>query len=357
MSAVCLKAEHPNLFGGRLMAVTEGPRARPTLEQVAELSGFSRATVSRVVNGTRRVAPEIQEVVQKAIAELHYVPNPAARSLATQRTDCYAFVITEAESRFFSDDEFFPRLVKGLADELERSGKQLILMLAHDPSSYARIEKYALAGHLDGVILGSMHGADPLPRELARVGVPVVVSGRPLGEHDVPYVDVDHRSAVREAVNYLLDSGRRSIATIAGPQDMVGGIERLDGYREALKAAQMLPVTAYGDFTRASGAQAMRELLDHETRIDAVFVASDLMADGAMRVIREAGLRIPEDIAVVGFDDIELAPFSEPPLTTVHQPVAELGAELARKVMALQAGKEVEKATIVPTRLVRRASA
>ena len=321
------------------------------------MSGFSRATVSRVVNGTRRVAPEIQEVIQKAIRELNYVPNPAARSLATQRTDCYAFVITEAESRFFSDDEFFPRLVKGLGDELELAGKQLILMLAHDPSGYARIEKYAVGGHLDGVILASMHGADPLPAALARVGVPVVLSGRPLGEYDVPYVDVDHRPAVRDAVNYLISSGRRSIATITGPQDMVGGIERLAGYQDGLAAAGKEPVMAYGDCTRASGESAMRDLLAKAPGIDAVFVASDLMADGALRVIREAGLRIPTDIAVVGFDDIALAEQSEPPLTTVHQPVAELGAELARKVLALQAGRSVEQATIVPTHLVRRASA
>ena len=336
--------------------MTQGPRARPTLEQVAELAGYSRATVSRVVNGTRRVAPEIQEAIQAAIHELNYVPNPAARSLATQRTDCYAFVITEVESRFFSD-EFFPRLLKGLGDELERAGKQLILMLAHDPSGYAGIEKYAVGGHLDGVILASMHGADPLPARLARAGVPVVLSGRPLGDFDVPYVDVDHRASVREAVTYLISSGRRSIATIAGPQDMVGGIERLDGYREALDAAGMLPTMEYGEFTRASGESAMRRLLSDAPSIDAVFVASDLMAAGAMSVIREAGLRIPEDIAIIGYDDIDLAQHCDPPLTTVRQPVAEMGAELARKVIALQAGRTVEAATIMATHLVRRESA
>jgi DNA-binding LacI/PurR family transcriptional regulator len=323
---------------------------------VAELAGYSRATVSRVVNGTRRVAPEIRDAVQNAIRELNYVPNPAARSLATQRTDCYAFVITEVESRFFSD-EFFPRLLKGLGDELERAGKQLILMIAHDPRDYAGIEKYAVGGHLDGVILASMHGADPLPARLTRAGVPVVLSGRPLGDFDVPYVDVDHRSSVRAAVEYLIESGRRSIATIAGPQDMVGGIERLDGYQQALAAAGMPTAVAYGEFTRASGERAMRELLERERGFDAVFVASDLMAAGAMSVIREAGLRIPEDVAVVGYDDIDLAQHCDPPLTTVHQPVAEMGAELARKVIALQAGEVVEAATIMATRLVRRQSA
>lgn len=337
--------------------MTDGARTRPTLEQVAELSGYSRATVSRVVNGTRRVAPEIQEVVQKAIRELNYVPNPAARSLATQRTDCYAFVITEAESRFFSDDEFFPRLVKGVGDELERAGKQLILVLAHDPSGYARLEKYAVGGHLDGVILGSMHGTDPLPTALARVGVPVVLSGRPLAESDVPYVDVDHRHSVREAVEYLIQSGRRSIATIAGPQDMVGGIERLDGYNEAIAAAGRQPVVTYGEFTRSSGVVAMRELLAIAPETDAVFVASDLMADGAMQVIRESGRRIPGDIAIIGFDDMELAKHSDPPLTTIHQPVLEIGAALARTVLALQAGKAVDHVTVVPTRLVHRQSA
>lgn len=340
------------------MAVTQDARTtRPTLEQVAALSGFSRATVSRVVNGERNVAPEIQEIVLKAVRELNYVPNPAARSLARQRTDCYAFVVSEAETRFFSDDQFFPELVKGLGDELEAAGKQLILMIAHDPASYERIERYAVGGHLDGVILASMHGVDPLPLALERVGVPVVISGRPLGTHDIPYVDVDHRRAVHEAVDYLVDSGRRAIATIAGPQDMIAGIQRLDGYREAVSVAFMRPVIAYGDFTRASGVTAMRELLDTNPEIDAVFVASDLMADGAMQVIRDAGLRIPEDVAVVGFDDIELAQHTQPALTTVRQPIRELGAELARKVIALQSGADVETATIVATNLVRRQSA
>lgn len=295
--------------------------------------------------------------MKNAIRELNYVPNPAARSLATQRTDCYAFIITEAESRFFSDDEFFPRLVKGVGDELERAGKQLILVLAHDPAGYARLEKYAVGGHLDGVILGSMHGADPLPAALARVGVPVVLSGRPLGNSDIPYVDVDHSSGVRKAVEYLIQSGRRAVATIAGPQDMVAGLERLDGYHEAIAAAGMQPIVTYGEFTRTSGVVAMRELLALAPEIDAVFVASDLMADGAMQVIREAGRRIPEDIAVIGFDDMELAKHSDPPLTTIHQPVFEIGAALARTVLAHQAGKAVESATIVATRLVFRESA
>src|SRR5689334_5593925 len=214
-------------------------RERPTLEAVARRAGVSRATVSRVVNGSTSVAASIREAVNRAVEELGYVPNQAARSLVTQRTESIALILPETASRVFSDDLFFPAIIRGVGAELEAANKQLVLMMAGSAASHDRVERYAMAGHVDGVMFASMHGADPLPGSLARLGIPVVCSGRPMTPtvSEVPYVDVDHVGGVEAAVRHLLGLGRRRIATIAGPQDMIAGIDRLAGYTSAVAAA------------------------------------------------------------------------------------------------------------------------
>ncbi|CCH21614.1 LacI family DNA-binding transcriptional regulator [Micromonospora lupini] len=330
---------------------------RPTLEAVAARAGVSRATVSRVVNGSTTVAEPIREAVNRAVAELGYVPNLAARSLVTQRTDSIALVMPEAATRVFSDDQVFPGIIRGVSQELEAADKQLVLMLAGSPAGHQRVERYTTGRHVDGVLFASLHGADPLPGTLARLGIPVVVSGRPLGDAPVPYVDVDHVGGVTAAVRHLIDGGRRRIATIAGPQDMVAGIERLIGYRETVAAAGLPELIAVGDFTRESGAAAMDRLLTDHPDLDGVFAASDLMAHAALRTLRAAGRRVPEDVAVIGFDDIETAAYTEPPLTTVRQPIVELGRRMTQQLLRLAAGETIEPAVMLPTELIFRASA
>ncbi|MCO1596558.1 LacI family transcriptional regulator [Micromonospora sp. RHAY321] len=330
---------------------------RPTLEAVAARAGVSRATVSRVVNGSTTVAEPIREAVNRAVAELGYVPNLAARSLVTQRTDSIALVMPEAATRVFSDDQVFPGIIRGVSQELEAADKQLVLMLAGSPAGHDRVERFTTGRHVDGVLFASLHGADPLPGTLARLGIPVVCSGRPLGDVPVPYVDVDHVGGVTAAVRHLIDSGRRRIASIAGPQDMVAGIERLAGYRSTVAAAGLPELVAVGDFTRESGAAAMHRLLTEHPDLDAVFAASDLMAHAALRTLREAGRRVPEDVAVVGFDDIETAAYTEPPLTTVRQPIVEIGRRMTRQLLRLAAGESIEPAVMLPTELILRDSA
>ncbi|GIJ21682.1 LacI family DNA-binding transcriptional regulator [Micromonospora lutea] len=330
---------------------------RPTLEAVARRAGVSRATVSRVVNGSTTVAEPIQEAVRQAVAELGYVPNLAARTLVTQRTDSIALVMPEEATRVFSDDQVFPGIIRGAAQELEAADKQLVLMLAGSPAGHERVARYTTGRHVDGVLFASLHGADPLPARLAALGIPVVCSGRPLDGADVPYIDVDQVGGVTRAVRHLIDSGRRRIATIAGPQDMVAGIERLAGYRDTVTAAGLPEMVAVGDFTRESGAAAMRELLAAHPDLDAVFAASDLMAHAALRTLREAGRRVPDDVAVIGFDDIETAAYTDPPLTTVRQPIVELGRQGTRLLLRLAAGEQVEPALILPTELIIRDSA
>jgi len=334
-------------------------RERPTLEAVARRAGVSRATVSRVVNGSTTVAVAIRDAVNVAVRELGYVPNQAARSLVTQRTESIALILPETANRVFSDDLFFPAVIRGVSVELEAADKQLVLMLAGSAAGHHRVQRYAMAGHVDGVMFASMHGADPLPGALARIGIPVVCSGRPMAPPPtpIPYVDVDHVGGVSEAVALLLEKGRRRIATIAGPQDMVAGVDRLTGFRAALARAGLTGHEVLGDFTRESGVRAMRRLLGEDPALDAVFVASDMMAHGALRALKDAGRRVPQDVSVIGFDDFEISRYSDPPLTTVRQPIADIGRTMAGQMLGLVDEKrDVPQKVVLPTELVVRES-
>lgn len=333
---------------------------RPTLEAVAARAGVSRATVSRVVNGSATVTPEIRRVVEHAIKELGYVPNSAARSLVTRQTNSFALVVSEPPTRVFSDDPMFSTVIRSASIALEEADKQVVLMLAGSPSGHARVERYVGGGHVDGVMLLSMHGADPLPYALSRMAVPMVSYGRPAVPIDLPFVDNDNVGGAAIAVRHLIETGRRRIATIAGPPDMIAGEDRLAGYRQVVQGSDRRSLIAIGDFTRESGFVAMRQLLEDDPALDAVFVASDLMAIGALKALRAAGRQVPDDVAVIGFDDIESAAFSEPPLTTMRQPIPLQAAEMVKLLLALADGADLrggDRHTILPSDLIIRESA
>jgi DNA-binding LacI/PurR family transcriptional regulator len=331
----------------------------PTLEEVAALAGVSRATVSRVVNGSPKVSPAVRAQVERAVAKLGYVPNRAARSLVTRRADSVALVVSEPHTRFLSEP-FFAGTVRGVSAALADTGVQLLLLIAHDLPDRGRLERYVVGGHVDGVLLASLHGDDPLPGTLERAGVPAVLVGRPAGTGPASYVDADNRGGARQAVDHLVRRGRRRIATIAGPQDMGVGQDRLDGWRDGLRAAGLAadddPVEA-GDFTEEGGAAAMARLLARPGRpVDAVFAASDLMAAGALRALRAGGRRVPDDVAVVGFEDSAVARYAQPPLTTVRQPIEEMGRQATRLLLAKVAGEAAGMHLILDVELVVRAS-
>ncbi|MEV7010370.1 LacI family DNA-binding transcriptional regulator [Streptosporangium sp. NPDC051022] len=328
---------------------------RPTLEAVAARAGVSRSTVSRVVNGQPTVTPDIRDVVMRAVDELGYVPNGAARNLVTQRTDSVALVVSESPNRLLSDDPTFATVIRAASLELEAAGRQAVLLLTGSSDSHARVEKYIAGGYVDGVMLVSSHGADLLPVALTRLRVPAVSYGRPTVPVAMPYVDNDNVSGAADAVRHLLERGRRRIATIAGPLDTIGGQDRLTGYRDVLRDSDRRSIVAVGDFTRESGAVAMRQLLADDPDLDAVFAANDLMAIGAMRALRLAGRRIPDDVAVVGYDDIEAAGYTDPPLTTVHSPHAEQAAATVRLLLNLFEEGRADS-VIMPTKLVVRHS-
>lgn len=330
---------------------------RPTLEAVAARAGVGRGTVSRVINGSTKVSDRARTAVQRAIEELGYVPNRAARTLVTRRTDTVALVVSESEERLW-DEPYFAGIIRGMSAGLADTGLQMILAIAQSATDHERLERYLTGHHVDGVMLISLHGDDPLPGRLEDSGVPTVLNGFPVGLRPVSYVDADNRGGARQAVEYLVGRGRRRIATITGAQDMAVGVDRLAGYREALRAAGLPEMVAVGDFSETSGTAGMRELLERAPDIDAVFAASDPMAVGAMRVLKERGRRIPTDVAVVGFDDSTIAQHADPPLTTVHQPVGEMGREMARLLVARIRGEDLpQPVAILDTRLVVRASA
>ncbi|SEG10992.1 DNA-binding transcriptional regulator, LacI/PurR family [Thermomonospora echinospora] len=331
-------------------------QARPTLEEVAALAGVGRGTVSRVINGSPKVSAQARQAVQAAIEELGYVPNRAARTLVTRRTDTVALVLSEGEQRLF-EEPYFADIIRGISSALNETGLQLMFTLAQTPRDHERLEQYLTGHHVDGVMMISLHAEDPLPGLLADHGVPTVLGGRPVGvgAERVSYVDADNEGGARKAVEYLVAQGRRRIATIAGPQDMGVGIDRLNGYRAALGDLPEQVVTA--DFSEAGGRAAMRELLARDPELDAVFVASDNMAMGALRTLREAGRRIPGDVAVIGFED-SAAQRAEPPLTSVHQPTERMGREMVQLLVARIRGERTEPTgVIVDTHLVVRDSA
>ncbi|MCQ4209063.1 MULTISPECIES: LacI family DNA-binding transcriptional regulator [Streptomyces] len=345
------------------MSTTGGGRRRPpTIHDVAREAGVSRGTVSRVLNGGHYVSPAAQEAVNAAIRKTGYVVNRHARSLITGRSDSVGFLLTEPQERFFEDPNFNV-LLRGCTSALAAHDIPLLLMIAGTPDERRRITRYITAGHVDGVLLVSSHSGDPVAAELREAGVPLVSCGKPIGPGSsaskVSYVAADDRDGARDMVRHLLSLGRRRVATVAGPLDLPGGVDRLAGYREVLAEAG-LPVDedliVSGDYSRAGGESAAARLLDRAPDFDAVFVASDLMAQGVMSALQKAGRRVPEDVAVGGFDDSPAALTTEPALTTIRQPWDRISAEMVRVLLA-QIGGEDPAAVILPTELVRRASA
>ncbi len=328
-----------------------------TIEEVAAAAGVSRSTVSRVVNGSTSVSPAALEAVNQAIAKLKYVPNRAARTLASRTTNAVALVVPEDPTRFFGDP-YFASVVGGIYSRLAATPYVLNVFLASDDQG-DKTTTYLRGGNVDGAMIVSHHARDSYVEQIAD-SVPVVFAGRPT-QPDVAsrsyYVDVDNVLGGRLGTQELIDAGRTRIATIAGPADMPPGVDRLIGFNAALADAGLEPSgCVVGDFSEQGGAAAMRELLAGGGAIDGVFVANDLMARGAMAVLSEAGLRVPGDVSVVGFDDSVVATQVTPQLSTVRQPSFQQGELMVDVLLGLLAGEGADRVTIVDPEMVTRDS-
>jgi LacI family transcriptional regulator len=332
----------------------------PTLEEVARLAGVSRSTVSRVINNHPSVRPETRERVWLAIRRSGYQPHAVARSLVTRRTQIIGMVIPETVTTLFTDP-FFPLLLRGATEACNAHHYQLLLTLFNDPAGQEEIYQRALRnGYLDGVIVASASQDEPLIPDLLHDRIPFVSVGRHPNER-VHYIDVDNVGGARMAVEHLIRLGHRRTATITGPLGMIAGQDRLEGYRQALQAHHV-PVEerliVEGDFTEGSGMVGMQGLLSASP--DAVFVASDIMAIGALKALRQAGRQVPHDVALIGFDDIPAASVIEPALTTVRQPIERMGSMAVDLLLSVLENPLEEEAPahriILPTELVVRAS-
>ncbi|MEV5311614.1 MULTISPECIES: LacI family DNA-binding transcriptional regulator [unclassified Streptomyces] len=338
---------------------------RPTLEEVAARAGVGRGTVSRVINGSPRVSDATRAAVEAAVAELGYVPNTAARALAANRTDAIALVVPEPETRFFAEP-YFSDMLRGVGAELSETEMQLLLIFAGSDRERQRLAQYLAAHRVDGVLLVSVHADDPLPDLLAQLEIPAVISGPRSAAETLPSVDSDNYGGARSAVEHLLSRGRRRVAHITGRLDVYGAQRRVDGYRDALADAGHRAdegLIEAGDFTEEGGRRAMAALLARHPDLDAVFAASDVTAAGARHALREAGRHIPDDVALVGYDDSAIARHLDPPLTSVRQPIEEMGrrmidlllTEIADRRPAASRGLE-RRQMVLATELVERAS-
>ncbi len=342
---------HPKSRG----AARRAQRRRPTIDDVAEIAGVSRGTVSRALNGGRYVSPSSLAAVERAVRDIGYTVNVNARSLVTNQSNTVAFVLSEAPEHLFNDPNLGVLLLactKALADH----DFSLILMIAESATARDRTLRYVRGGHVDGVLLISTHGGDPILSALEHSNVPAVACGRPL-DVAIPYVAADDREGARQLTRYLRDRGCERIGTIAGPQDTAGGIDRLAGFRDVLGRKAVKRQIAYAsDFGHAAGEAAMTELLERTPNLDGVFAASDQLASGALAALRRAGRRVPDDVAVGGFDDTSVAATTDPPLTTVRQPLDQVAKELVEVLLGL-VRRQPMSSRVLSTELVVRRSA
>ena len=328
------------------------------LVDIAKQAGVSRSTVSRVVNNHPNVSEDVRKRVQDVIHSTGYHPNVAARTLASQRSWMVGLVLPRSVSSFFADP-YFPRLTQGIAQACNQLNYTLGLFLISNKEDEDKIfPRVSRNGFLDGVLVQSGQFGDQLIDRLVSSKIPVVIVGRPFHAEGVSYIDVDNVKAAYTATNHFIQLGYQRIATITGTVDSTVCIDRLEGYKKALfdvGRAVDPSLIANGDFTEESGYAAMQKLLP--ARPEAVFVASDQMAIGAMRAAREAGHNIPADIAFIGFDDLPIATMPDPPLTTIRQPIIQFGMKAFSMLIDLiENGTKPAQSVIMDTELIIRGS-
>ena len=328
------------------------------LEQIAKLSGVSRSTVSRVINDDPRVSEDTRSRVSQVIQQLNYQPNAAARSLAGGHTAILGLVIPTGVSSVFSDP-YFPNLIRGISAASREQNYSVMLWLAEPDYERRTIMQVLMNGFIDGIIVSSFPIDETMVEALSKSGLPFILVGRDPSHPAVSYVDVENRRGAVEAVTHLIRMGRRRIAHISGPLNTVVGMDRRDGYLEALKTRGVIydpALNIEGNFSEEDGYSITKMLLPNHP--DAIFAASDAMALGSLRALREAGKRIPEDVAVIGFDDMPFSANAEPPLTTIRQPIQRTGRFAAQTLidMVQHPEDQLARRILLPTELVIRKS-
>ena len=331
--------------------------AKVTLKQISEMAQVSPATASRVLNDYPNVSSEIRRRVLDAVQETGYRPNPAARSLARGKSQVFGLIIPKSARNLFTDP-YFARLIEGVAEACKEYDYVLSLIVFHTIEDESRIVSRILRQQsLDGVIVTATQSDDSAVNQLLDANIPFVLVGRQKNQN-VSFVDSDNHAGAYMAVTHLASLGYQRIATITGPLNNLAAVQRKQGYLQALRDRGLSIEEALignGNFTETSGYVATQSLLPHKP--DAIFAASDTMALGAIRALTKAGLSVPQDIAIVGYDDLPPALAASPPLTTIRQPIRRAGRLAVETLVDLLAhGTEPTRRIILPTELIIRHS-
>lgn len=316
-----------------------------TIKDVARAAQVSVASVSRAMNNHESVSDAVRERVTAAARALHYVPHSAARSLITRRTQTIGVLLPDLHGEFFSE------LIRGIDQAARRAGMHMLVSSSHGDSDEAVAAIRTMRGRVDGLLIMSPHIDADVLREHLPETLPVVLMNTPVASGDYDAITIDNYWGAHAMVQHLVERGHRRIAMIAGPERNFDAQERLRGYRDALAACLPGSVEQViaGDFTEASGDRAGRELVAAGTLPDAVFAANDMMAIGCLFALNAAGIQVPRDIALAGFDDIPIARFVTPPLTTVRVRIADLGQQALDRLMAtLQPDTDTQPADLEP---------
>ncbi len=328
-----------------------------TLERIAELAGVSRSTVSRVLNDDPHVRESTRARVLEVVERERFEPNRAARELASGRAGMIGVVISVDLAHLFSDP-YFPLVLKGIHDAARSRDLVVSLWIVEEGDDPHAVNKIARGSMLDGAIVAAGATNDPTVAALRSTSKPFVLLGRPADDPTLSYVDVDNRAAAAAATAHLLGLGRRRIATIAGPRFSIAAIDRRAGYLDALTRVGIEPdpdLVFESDFSAASAVEGTRRLLEHEP--DAIVAANDVMAVATMTELAAMGRWVPDDVAVVGFDDLPIAARANPPLTTVRQPIGQLASEaLVALTELIHDPSSGPRQVVIPTELVVRAS-
>jgi LacI family transcriptional regulator len=325
-----------------------------TIKDVARAAKVSVATVSRALNGHDNVTEAVRSRVLAVAHELRYSPHHAARSLSSRRTHTIGVVLPDLHGEFFSE------LVRGIDQVARECGLHLLVSSYHGHPEEQASALRAMRGRVDGLLVMSPHAGDivSLSENLAALPA-VLINSQPSGSGHVAF-GIDNYGGARTMMAHLLDAGHRRIAFIAGPLDNFDAFERLRGYCDALLEAvpEATPWVVQGDFSEASGHQAGQRLLESAERPDAIFAANDMMALGCLFALNHDAARVPDEIALAGFDDIPIARYVAPSLTTMRVNITELGARAMRLLLDLQNGEDVSQrlAPLVPELIVRDSS-
>jgi DNA-binding LacI/PurR family transcriptional regulator len=331
--------------------------AEITIDQVAKAAKVSPATVSRVLNGTAKVSPEKEKAVRKAVAKYNFTPNATARRLAGGRSGLIALLMEESSEEFFLNP-FWGQVVQGFSTAITEAGLHPLLLIRPKSGTEDSLFSTLQAGQMDGIAIFSWHRPLKSFEKMLDPKMAVVFGGDLGGSKKYPFVDVDNVKGGYLATKHLIDSGCKNIVTITGDLKLQSGRDRLDGYEKALTSAGIKindELIIHGDYTQSKAEELTRQLLKRKTKFDGVFAGNDLSALGAINVLLQNAITVSGKVKVVGFDDSPIASRNHPSITTIRQPIRELGAQVAHSLLAILDGQEVED-KVLDVKLIKRQS-